>query len=115
MLNLMIAFILPVLAVVESNNNPSAVGDNSRAIGILQIHKVFVDDVNRIYKTSFTYADRYSKEKSFEMAALYLRHYGKPNGKYLAQIFNGGPRGNQKAATKKYWQKCQEVIKQRRR
>ena len=111
----LIALILPILAQVESNHNPNAIGDNGAAIGILQIHAIMVKDVNRISGKAYTLQDRRDKAKSYEMATIYLRHYGKPNAEYLARCFNGGPRGNEKTATVKYWLKCQKVIKERRK
>ena len=43
-----ILLLLEALCLVESGGDPNAVGDNSEALGILQIHRVYVDDVNRI-------------------------------------------------------------------
>lgn len=104
--------IILALIVVESNGNNNAVGDNGNAVGCLQIHKVFVDDVNRILgRKEFTYQDRKSKDKSIKMALVYLKYYGdvyqkktgkKPTVDVLVRIFNGGPEGYKKQATKEY-------------
>jgi soluble lytic murein transglycosylase-like protein len=98
MLETLIAILLPILAAVESGNNPNAIGDNSRAVGILQIWPIMVKDVNRISGKAYTLQDRRSKAKSYEMATIYLKHYGKPNAEYLARAWNGGPKGNKKTA-----------------
>lgn len=60
----------------ESDGVIDKIGDDGRAIGCLQIWKIYVDDVNRILKQNkYTYSDRYNRAKSFEMARIVLRHY----------------------------------------
>lgn len=112
--------LLDAIAIVESNCNDSAVGDNGNAVGRYQIWKTYVDDVNRIVHTSYSYADRKDPVKAREMVKIYLRHYGrvyerrtgKPaTDEVLARIHNGGPRGYQKAATLKYWTKVRRELK----
>ena len=115
MLETLIALILPILASVESNHNPNAIGDNSRAIGILQIWPIMVKDVNRISGKAYTLQDRRSKAKSYEMATIYLKHYGKPNAEYLCRLWAGGPDANRQPGTRKYWIKCQQEIKRLRK
>lgn len=111
--------LLPALAVVESNNNVNAIGDNGKAIGVLQIWKVVVNDVNTVYNTNYTHKNMYNKEKSYKVASLYLKHYGKQYTKQtkkpadlktLARIWNGGPQGYKKPATLKYWNKVKKEI-----
>ena len=67
--------IIAVLMDVESDNNPNAIGDNGKAVGILQIHEICVDDVNRITKSNYTYDDRYNVTKSTVICANYLIYY----------------------------------------
>lgn len=116
----LLALLLPALAKVESNNQARAVGDNGRAVGILQIHPKYVQDVNRIAGTGYTLEDRKNPRKSFQMAAIYLTHYGKayhrttgkqPTLEVLARIHNGGPFGYRMAATGKYWSKVKRHLK----
>ncbi len=87
------------LCYQESRNNPRAIGDNGKALGILQIWKITVDDANRIAKTSYSHQDMMNPEKAREVAEIVLRHYdrhierttGKPaTAKHLAFIWNGG-------------------------
>jgi hypothetical protein len=52
------------LAMVESSFNPSAVGDNGDAVGLLQIHECVIQDVNRVYGTSYTLDDRLNPQAS---------------------------------------------------
>ena len=118
-----IAQLLDAIAIVESNNNPNAEGDFRRdvpmAIGAYQLWKIYVDDVNRIYRTNFTYEDRWDVSKSREMVRLYLIHYGRQYSRLtgkpctlevLARIHNGGPNGYKKKATEAYWQKVKKEL-----
>jgi len=103
--------LLPILMQIESSNNPSAVGDNGHAVGILQIHKIYVRDVNRILgHDEYTYDDRWDIEKSKEMTKIYLSWYA-PKMKLMSKldklqtlgaIHNGGPKGYEKSSTLKY-------------
>ena len=115
---------------VESDCNPNAIGDNGRAVGILQIHPITVDDVNRIMGMDeetahpvFTLADRYDVDKSKRMCEVYLLYY---LGKYLeynpfttmshkeicARLWNGGYKGLKRNpdATDAYWEKFENEI-----
>jgi hypothetical protein len=99
--------LIDALMHVESKGKVHAIGDNGRAVGCLQIHKVVIEDVNRAYNTSYKYSDRKSIEKSREICRRYLILHGGRNAtdeKY-ARIWNGGPKGHRKVATRKYWGK----------
>lgn len=106
--------LIPILMVVESGNDPNAVGDNGRAVGVLQIHPEVVEDVNRIYKKTYTLEDRLNVEKSQEICRLYLEFYSRyfkyPSAKTMACIWNGGPMGPKKESTQKYWFKVRLAI-----
>lgn len=115
--NLLI-ILIPLLIQVESSGNPDAVGDGGKAVGVLQIHKIAVDDVNRIYGTEYTYQDRSDPVKSRRIAGLYLTHWGKhyeqktgqkATLEVLSRIWNGGPNGYKKPATIPYWNKVQKA------
>lgn len=106
-----VAYLLEAISWVESKHDPEAVGDNGKAVGAYQIHKEYVDDVNRIYGTGFTYEDRKDPGTSKRMVRLYLRYYGaryeritgkKATVDILARIHNGGPNGWKKKATIEY-------------
>lgn len=110
---------LDSLAFVESGGNPRAVGDGGKAIGLFQIWKIYVDDVNRILgKPVFDYVDRLDSDKSRAMVRIYLKHYasekrlGRPvTFEDMARIHNGGPDGWRKESTKKYWRKVKRIMK----
>ena len=107
----LIVALLPALAMIESGNNPAAIGDNGHAVGIYQLHEVYVDDANIISGQNYTYADRLNPEKSQEMVHIYLNYYGiryerltgKPvTAEVLAAIHNGGPDGWKKPSSQAY-------------
>jgi soluble lytic murein transglycosylase-like protein len=112
--------ILNAIICVESSHNARAVGDNGKAVGLLQLHKIYVDDVNRIVgKKKYSYADRWNPQKSVEMTVIYLRHYGEryerltereATYEILARIHNGGPDGWEKPSTNKYWKKISQHL-----
>ena len=112
--------LLDAIEETESNGKADAVGDNGKAVGSFQIHKIYVDDVNGFSSEKFTYEDRKDKVKSRKIVKLYLEHYGKAYEKktgktatneVLARIHNGGPKGYNKEATKKYWNKIDKALK----
>jgi hypothetical protein len=92
----------------------TAVGDGGNAVGILQIHKILVDDVNRILGGSpaYTYDDRWCIGLSEQMCEIYLLHYGKEAKTVydLGRIWNGGPKGMSKDSTLAYIRKMEELI-----
>lgn len=119
--------LLDAIEWAESNGDANAVGHNGKAIGAYQIQKIYVDDVNRILgKNKYIYADRWDRNKSQEMAEIYLKYYQEkalhicwsykiiPTDEELlqfaAQIHNGGPKGWQKESTKAYWRKVKEKL-----
>ena len=121
MINQLILILLPALCSVESAFNPAAVGDNGKAVGILQIHKEVIIDVNTRCGRRFKLTDRLDSEKSKTIASLYLcywgLHYTKKTGKkitleVLAKIWAGGPQGWSKKATDEYWEKVKRALKE---
>ena len=78
----------------ESRGIENAVGDNGKAIGVLQLHKVMVDEANRILVNKkidkrYTYDDRYSREKSIEIFNVVQNYKNKKKDKFLAlEIWN---------------------------
>ena len=84
--------LLDKIALIESNGNPKAVGDNGLAIGLFQIHKPAYNDaisyIEKSYSQSFLKDYRVFKgykqdcldaDLSYEIAAAYLN--------YLAAIY----------------------------
>ena len=101
-----------ILILIESGGNDQAIGDNGRAVGCLQIHSCVIEDVNRIYGTTYTLKDRFLRSKSLEIFAHYINYYCtkkrlgyEPTAMDFARIWNGGPNGHKKTATLPYWNK----------
>ena len=104
-----------VIKHVETNNRELAVGDNGKAYGVVQIHKICVDDINRIYKTSYTHQDAFDKTCSREMFMLYIaagvkrfkRKYDKdPTEGQIVRMWNGSIyNGYNKRSTVKYYKR----------
>ena len=106
---------LLILAIIliESGGDPNAIGDNNQAVGVLQIHPVMVADVNRVAGTAYTLDDRYCVDASIQMFLIYSRHYTPClTPELVARRWNGGPRGERKQATARYWRKVQRKIKE---
>lgn len=100
--------LITALILVESGGNDFARGDNGDAIGCLQIHKEVVDDVNRIYGTTYQWPEScYDRVSSVRICRLYLQHYApkRATEKTISRIWNGGPKGHKKEATLKYWKR----------
>lgn len=99
--------LLDAIEWVESKGDANAIGDNGNAVGSFQIWPIYVDDCNRILgRNEFTLEDRKSRERSREMARVYLSHYcSEVNPEKMARIHNGGPSGHKKESTKAYWLK----------
>jgi hypothetical protein len=115
----LILSLLPVLAQVESNNNPNAVGDGGKAIGIYQIHAEYWEDGCNFKQVDWPYDWAKRPNKSAEIVTAYLMYYGmvyekrtgkKATAEVLCRIHNGGPSGWKKKATVKYWNKCKRLI-----
>jgi len=103
--------LIDALCIVESSNNPNAIGDGGQAVGILQIHPIMIRDVNRILgRDAYTLRDRLDPAKSRMICRVYLSHYG-GTVEEMARKWNGGPRGHTKQATVRYWEKVRRVMK----
>lgn len=111
------ARVLPAIEQVESGGRSDAVGDDGKAVGILQIHPVTVEDANRIARlrklnVSFTLADRTDAVKSRAMFRIVSDHYSLGKGdEVVARRWNGGPKGETKEATQQYWSKVKNAMK----
>ena len=103
--------LLPLIEQQESGGDPNALGDYidpdgpgprpayPRAVGILQIHTIMVDECNRILgHREFTYADRFDTYASHRMFSIYSLHWAAHYSDYslrgIAARWNGGPSGH---------------------
>jgi len=92
-------------------------GDNGKAIGICMIHKIYVDDINRIYNLQYRWEDAYHKATAMLMTRLYLSHYvteeriGRPvTVEDHVRCHNGGGSGWKKDCTLKHWAKAERLL-----
>lgn len=112
--------ILPTIITIESNNNPNTIGDNGKAIGLLQIHKECVQDVNRTFNTNYSHNQMIDSLKSVQVFKLYLTKginrymykYDKyPQTNHIVRMWNGGIyQGYRINDTKKYFEKYQSKL-----
>jgi hypothetical protein len=103
--------LLDAIAVVESHDNPGAVGDHGRALGMYQIHRSYWAEGTELLGVTWKYRDARDPQKARQVVRAYLSYYGR--GKTLldmARIHNGGPRGYRKAATLAYARKIEQVL-----
>ena len=112
--------IYEVLKELESNNTENAIGDSGLAIGILQIHKSVIQDVNRYYGTDYTHKDAFDEVCSEEIFVLYIslgiklykKKYNKdPTEEDIVRMWNGGIySGYRRDSTIKYYKKFLSII-----
>jgi len=91
--------IYSIIKHVESNNRVAVVGDGGRAYGVVQIHKICVQDINRLYGTSYTHKQAFDRRTAKEMFMLYIkagiklfkkRHSRMPRESEIVRMWNGG-------------------------
>ena len=97
---------------VESRGNDNAYRASEDAVGVLQIRRVMVDDVNRILARQgkiqrYIYEDRWDRMKSIEMFNIFCDYYNLTDAEEIARCWNGGPRGINNPYTLGYWNKVQ--------
>jgi len=103
--------LIAALIAVESNGRDTAIGDDGRAIGPLQIHKSVVQDVNRLTGASYQWNRMTNRAEAISVCKVYLTHYGKGKStEAQARIWNGGPAGDRKSATLPYWCKVTKQL-----
>ena len=79
----LIASVIAALCVVETNGDPSAIGDGGKAVGVLQMWPIAAAEANRLEgiearrerrpARTWTLADRLDPQASREMCAVTLR------------------------------------------
>jgi HAMP domain-containing protein len=103
--------LLDAIAQVESRNDPNAVGDSGRAIGVYQIHRPYWQDGTRILGVDWSYRDASDPAKARQVVRAYLQHYGRDRNLIdMARIHNGGPKGHEKKSTRDYARKVETIL-----
>lgn len=110
-----LSHIASILKQVESLGDTKAVGDGGKAYGVLQIHKVCVDDINRYYNTNYTHQDAFDESCAEEMFSLYIgmgielyksKHGVEPSEESIVRFWNGGIySGHKRQTTIKYYKR----------
>lgn len=108
-----------ILATVESNCNPSAVGDDFEALGILQMHYEYVQDAAEFANEDWMHIDALDEMTSIRIFRAYMARYateerlGRPvTYEDIARIHNGGPNGYKKLSTIPYYKKVKCLMNQ---
>lgn len=118
--------LLRAIEMVESGGRHDAIGDGGAAVGILQLHRIYVDECNRILTLQrspvrYRYEDRRHVQRSREMfwvvSRYWNRHWERRGSRATrettARRHNGGPRGHLKQATAGYWRKVRSHLAHR--
>ena len=109
--------LLDAIRFVESGNRKNVPdGDNGKAIGPYQIHKVYWIDANQFDRSlGGTYQDCRQPAYAERVIDAYMRRYIKEpweagEGETIAKVHNGGPKGYKKRATERYWQRVKKRL-----
>ena len=106
--------VINAIAIVESNNNPRAVGGGG-SVGLLQITPVLVRDCNKILAKQkstkrYTLADRLNADKSKEMFVIIQEYYNPShNVEKAIRLWNGGPNYSVRG-TQNYYNKVRKHL-----
>ena len=107
--------LMAAIAQVESAGNPLAHNIAEDARGIYQIRACVIEDVNAHFHTHYTHDDAYDPRKARAIFRAYLVMWSADlNMERASRVWNGGPRGHRKEATRAYWEKVKaELDKQK--
>lgn len=110
---------LAALAAVESGGDDAAVNEREDAHGRYQVRAAALADANRILCTDYTLADCHDPAVAARIVRAYLGHYGAalsaPTPTALARIWNGGPNGYKRDATRGYAERFHRAYLEARR
>ena len=121
--------LVEALVHVESNGKANAVGDRGKAVGVLQIHDIMVQEANRLAQTRYSHQDMFNPTAARDVAKIVLNHYSKTIQKTtgreateqeLAYIWNGGAASWKRVAApqndtkqknlERYWSKVSKAL-----
>jgi len=90
---------LAAIRMVESGNNPSAVGDGCRAIGCYQVWESYWKDAVEFSGLGGNYRDCFKPDYADRVVREYMKRYctekrlgREPTWEDIARMHNGGPR-----------------------
>jgi hypothetical protein len=105
--------LVSAIAVVESGNNPMAMGDQNQAAGTFQLHRCALLDVNRKYRTKYSWpSDCMNKTTARQITKLYLEilGYNKKSLEIVVRRYNAGKYWKGQRA-KEYWNKVKQALR----
>lgn len=104
--------LLAALILVESSGNDLAYNRTEKAAGCLQIRPIMVREVNRLSGRHYRHPeDCWDRRKSCEMALVYFGQWPDATEEQLARRWNGGPTGDRKKSTLRYWSKVKDRMR----
>ncbi len=114
--------ILDAIRMVESGGRDDCPdGDGGKAIGPFQIHEIYWKDAVAAQpelglSAGFGYQDCRRREYAIQVIEAYMTRW-KPDAwrlrdaEVIARVHNGGPRGDEKRATDRYWEKVEAQLR----
>jgi hypothetical protein len=110
--------ILDAIEAVETGGHAdpaNAIGDGGKALGPMQIHKVYwldaVEHDPSLVANGETYQSVRDRTYARRVVMAYWSRYAKSwTSEELARIHNGGPKGYAKRATLGYWAKVKKAL-----
>jgi hypothetical protein len=110
--------ILDAIEAVETGGHAdpaNAIGDGGKALGPMQIHKVYwldaVDHDPSLVANGETYDNVRDRVYARRVVMAYWSRYAKTwDAETLARVHNGGPKGATKRATLGYWAKVKAKL-----
>jgi len=110
--------LLDALIQIESSGNDKAVGDKGKALGALQIHKVYWQDAVERFQVlrDHDYEFVLNREYAERITVAYWMRYASQaladrDFETLARMHNGGVTGPKKKATLRYWKRVDAWLK----
>jgi hypothetical protein len=108
-------YILPSIRQVESGGNNMAVGDNGKAAGPYQIHRIYWEDAveqDPSLKEGIYPESCFELEYSERVVHAYMQRWAPKDFtiEQLVRIHNGGPAGHRKSSTMGYWAKVNAIL-----
>lgn len=103
--------LLAALIAIESGGDPRAYNKAEKAVGILQVRKLAIIDVNEEYGTGYKLEHCYDPDTAITVCVLYLRRWGADSYEKAARIWCGGPDGPEEDTSLPYWRLVEAEIK----
>ncbi|MEK6883024.1 MAG: hypothetical protein AABY22_25595 [Nanoarchaeota archaeon] len=106
-----------ILGTIESNNNDLAVGDRGKALGRYQIWQIYFKDAQNFDKSlqNIEYKQVTNEIIARQVINSYMNKYclnAVKSGNYevMVRTHNGGPDGQNKQITLRYWQRFKKLL-----